>query len=104
MNANAYHRIQSSPGAPSGEIFATLLHLSGSTERLVWRIQIKKSKGSNQPMADRSKPKFTRKHSSTNRVIDCHTRLRHWTPALVGDACQQTDEKISLLQTIGELV
>jgi hypothetical protein len=34
------------------EIFATLLNLSGSTERLVWRRQIEKSKVRNQQVAD----------------------------------------------------
>jgi hypothetical protein len=42
-------RLGSNPGTPGGEIFATLLHLSGSIERLVWGSQIEKSKVSNQP-------------------------------------------------------
>jgi hypothetical protein len=40
-------RIGSNPGTLGGEIFATLLHHSGSTERLVWSGQIEKPKVSN---------------------------------------------------------
>jgi hypothetical protein len=37
------------PGTSGGEIFATLLHFSGSNERLVWGSQIEKSKVSRHP-------------------------------------------------------
>jgi len=59
----------SNPGTPVGEIFATVLHLSSLTERLLWRSQSEKSKVSNQPLRVSSSQHAKLAHIPPSAVI-----------------------------------